>query len=91
MELLQVRVVALEAERRDALERAETASARVANLEVQVEEQNLASKRNERKMEKLTELSRKLSRENSDLNEVFFFCALILVFSENLITVATYS
>ena len=71
LELLQVRVAALEAERADAIQRAEDASRRATALEQQLAEQMNTSKRNDRKLDQLSAFSRNLKREHDDLTEVW--------------------
>ena len=70
MDWLEARTVALEAERDDAIQRAEDTAKQLHALTADVKEQSNEMKRQERKLEKLAELSRKLTGDNGDLTEV---------------------
>ena len=82
LELLEVKVMTLEAERKDALDRAEEATSKCVHLQAQLDEQQCTLTRSDRKIEKLSTLSRQLTRENGDLTAVFLFFFFIFMWKQ---------
>ena len=73
MDWLEARAIALEAERDDAIQRADDTAKQLHALNAEAKEQNREMRRQDRKLEKLAELSRKLTGENGDMSEVPLF------------------